>query len=240
MLGSTLSFLGLYNYDPTLFDGLTLPAGVNKDTLIQNLLMETADLEVIYPDANFMKNALTLYGRRQAAVWASLAETFDMEYNPIWNVDGTVTDLETRDLRNSSTSTRSGTGTDTLTRSEDGESTSSSTETSQGVSEDQRAGYNSGTYGNDTRTTTQDTSSGSGNGTASLDVTETRNRTDGGSDSSSGTDTGTVAHETRRTGNIGVTTTQQMLREELDIRPKLNIYAYITEDLKSRFCLLIY
>lgn len=228
MLGSTMSFLGLYNYDNTLFDGLTLPAGVNKTTLIENLLMETADLEVIYPDADFMKKALTLYGRRQAAVWASLAETFDMEYNPIWNVDGTVKEKETRNLKHSDSGSGSRKETGGTVRTEHGTSSSDGTE------ETQRAGYNSATYGNDQKVISD------GSGEADLTANETVNRTMTDTDSRNGTDTGTVDHETVRTGNIGVTTTQQMLREELEIRPKLNIYAYITEDLKSRFCLLVY
>lgn len=228
MLGATLSFLALYDYDDTLFDGLTFPAEVNRDVLIQNFLAETAELEVIYPDPNFMKRALTIYGRRQAAIWASLAETFELAYNPIWNVDGTVTEKETRDLKHSDSGSRTGSGATGLTRKEEGTSESS------GTSEDQRAGYNSATYGNDSKNIS------SGEGAADLSVRQTENRTDSMTDKRSGTDTGTVTHETVRTGNIGVTTTQQMLREELEIRPQLNIYSYIIEDLKSRFCLLIY
>lgn len=208
MLGATLSFLALYDYDDTLFDGLIFPAEVDRDILIENFLAETAELEVIYPDPYFMKRALTIYGRRQAAVWASLAETFELEYNPIWNVDGKVTETETRDLKH----------TDDSDRTEKGSSTSSGTE------EGKRAGYNSSSYGND------ELNVSNGQGTANLNTKEARK----------GSDTGTVTHETVRTGNIGVTTTQQMLREELEIRPQLNIYSYIIEDLKSRFCLLIY
>ena len=208
MLGATLSFLALYDYDDTLFDGLIFPAEVDRDILIENFLAETAELEVIYPDPYFMKRALTIYGRRQAAVWASLAETFELSYNPIWNVDGKVTEKETRDLKH----------TDDSDRTEKGSSTSSGTE------EGKRAGYNSSSYGND------ELNISNGQGTANLNAKENR----------AGTDTGTVTHETVRTGNIGVTTTQQMLREELEIRPQLNIYSYIIEDLKSRFCLLIY
>jgi len=228
MLGATLSFLGLYEYDDTLFDGLVFPAGVNRDTLIENFLAETAELEVIYPDPYFMKRALTIYGRRQAAVWASLAETFDLSYNPIWNVDGTVKEVESRDLKHSDSGSRTTFGTSGTTRKENGSSTSD------GTTEDQRAGYNSSTYGNDSKTISN------GSGTANLTVTEAGNNSGTDKDSRSGTDTGTIKHETVRTGNVGVTTTQQMLREELDIRPKLNIYEYIIEDLKSRFCLLIY
>lgn len=41
-------------------------------------------------------------------------------------------------------------------------------------------------------------------------------------------------------GNIGVTTSQQMLEQELAISPKLNVYDYIISSFKNRFCLLVY
>lgn len=41
-------------------------------------------------------------------------------------------------------------------------------------------------------------------------------------------------------GNIGVTTYQQMMKEEFEIRPKLDIYQYIIEDFKHEFCVLVY
>ena len=50
--------------------------------------------------------------------------------------------------------------------------------------------------------------------------------------------------ETTRTsrihGNIGVTTSQQMLEQELEVAPKLNIMNIIIESFKNRFCLLVY
>lgn len=47
-------------------------------------------------------------------------------------------------------------------------------------------------------------------------------------------------HTGRVHGNIGVTTSQQMLQSELDIAPKLNIYDFIINSFKNRFCLLVY
>lgn len=41
-------------------------------------------------------------------------------------------------------------------------------------------------------------------------------------------------------GNIGVTTSQQMLQSELDLIPQLALIDYITEDFKIEFCLYIY
>lgn len=58
----------------------------------------------------------------------------------------------------------------------------------------------------------------------------------------SGAESNTVGreHSGRIHGNIGVTTSQQMLQSELDIAPKLNIVQYITDSFKQRFCLLVY
>ena len=73
------------------------------------------------------------------------------------------------------------------------------------------------------------------------DTLRTSDQMDSSADTdSTGSDTGTIIREKTRGGNIGVTMTQQMLSAELDVRPKLNIYSYIIEDFKQRFCLMIY
>ena len=41
-------------------------------------------------------------------------------------------------------------------------------------------------------------------------------------------------------GNIGVTTSQQMLEQELQISEKINIYNYIVNEFKQRFCIAVY
>lgn len=48
------------------------------------------------------------------------------------------------------------------------------------------------------------------------------------------------SHTGRTHGNIGVTTSQQMLEQELDVAPKLNVYNYIIDSFRKRFCLLVY
>lgn len=50
-------------------------------------------------------------------------------------------------------------------------------------------------------------------------------------------------HTTRKTttrGNIGVTTSQQMLNQELDVAERTDIYAYIARAFKNKFCLMVY
>lgn len=173
-----LSILTLYNYDDTIFDGLTAPDGFTedeRDALIANILVECAELEVLIPDPDAMKQAITYWSVKQAPVWQHLYDTTQYEYNPIWNKDGKYRELETRDLA--------------------------------GQTVNDVKGYNSGDWSD--------------------------------SDKQDSTDTGTILRERTEQGNIGVTTTQQMIKEEREIAV-FNVMDVIIDDFKKRFCLLIY
>ena len=58
--------------------------------------------------------------------------------------------------------------------------------------------------------------------------------------SSSGSGTNKVVRQSNIAGNIGVTTSQQMLEQELLVAPKLNVYNYIMESFKNRFCIEVW
>lgn len=47
-------------------------------------------------------------------------------------------------------------------------------------------------------------------------------------------------YESHIHGNIGVTTSQQMLQSEIDIIPKLDLLAFIADDFHQEFCLMMY
>ena len=131
MIRPLISILTLYQIDDTLFENMELPArpftdrgyddlfltgwDLNKDTLVENLLMELAELNVLYTDPTFMKYAITTWSKKNKAVWQALYETLFFKYNPIWNKDGTLKHSaeETRNLANGLTV--SGTGSGTLT-----------------------------------------------------------------------------------------------------------------------------
>lgn len=53
------------------------------------------------------------------------------------------------------------------------------------------------------------------------------------------TDNGTISHTIRRTGNIGVTSSQQLIAEERKLA-EFVMMDYIINEFKQRFCLLIY
>ena len=254
-----LSIMGLYNYNPDIFDELTVPTGITKETVIDNILLECYDLELLFPSYNLMKIAIRTWSRTEQPIWQKLYNSENLVYNPIWNVDGDVT--ETREVTREKTGedgrtiTNSGNNSETVNgtkESETGRSGSvNTTDSTSGTTENihSQAGYNesnlvitekdngtTSTTGTGSRTETE-------TGTGSDEYHETRTGTNGSSQTDAGTNSesetvGETLH-TRRTGNIGVTTTQQMIREERDI-DTFSTIEYITNSFKKRFCLLVY
>ena len=88
MIPATLSILGLYRYDNSIFDNLVTPFEDNEN-LIQNILMECAELEILYPDADFMKFAIGAWSQKQLPIWSRLYNTEKLEYNPLENANRT-------------------------------------------------------------------------------------------------------------------------------------------------------
>lgn len=80
-----LSPLGLYNWDSTVFDLMQIPEALNKETLVQNLLAETAELEVLYPNPVVFKNLVGVWSAKQLDIWNRLYATTQYDYNPIEN-----------------------------------------------------------------------------------------------------------------------------------------------------------
>ena len=82
---ATMSPLGLYRWDETIFDLMQIPEALDKPTLIDNLLTETAELEVLYPNPVVFKNLIGVWSHKQIDIWNRLYATTQYEYNPIEN-----------------------------------------------------------------------------------------------------------------------------------------------------------
>ena len=82
---TTMSPLGLYRWDETIFDLMQIPSALDKPTLIDNLLSETAELEVLYPNPVVFKNLVGVWSAKQIDIWNRLYATTQYEYNPIEN-----------------------------------------------------------------------------------------------------------------------------------------------------------
>lgn len=111
-----LSPLGLYNWDQSIFDLMQIPSALNRDTLIDNLLTETAELEVLYPNPVVFKNLVGVWSAKQLDIWNRLYATTQYEYNPIENYNR----YETGSDSGTGRTTHSGTDTTTETTTHGG------------------------------------------------------------------------------------------------------------------------
>lgn len=82
-----LTLIGLYNYDNTLFDQLTLPTGYDKPTFVDTFLLEHGEKCVLYTDPDFMKFAIGAVGKKWSLELKEIYKALTAEYNPIYNYD---------------------------------------------------------------------------------------------------------------------------------------------------------
>lgn len=101
---ATLSILGLYNYAPDIFDDMALPAVItnkgNEHLVYEQILLEYAELEVLYPDPSVMKQAIAVWSQSRLHVWSRMADVLYESYDPFINIkrDERREITQTRDL----------------------------------------------------------------------------------------------------------------------------------------------
>lgn len=84
---SKLSILGLYEYNADVFSGLQLPEKMSRALLIDYIFMECADLELLYPDWDWMKRLISSWSIARLHSWERLYDSTVQEYNMIHNYD---------------------------------------------------------------------------------------------------------------------------------------------------------
>lgn len=196
-----LSILALYNYDPSIFDEMAVPDGVDSELVKSNILSQCAELSLLYTDFSICKQMIGVWSNTNLDSWTRMYTALSADYNPIENYDRKEDWSDQR--------------TDNLKHSESGSDTSTGTNTTKA------AAFN----------TTGDL--------------PTRDSTSGDSKTTYGhvvADTGTTGntHTGRMHGNIGVTTNQDMINQELAMRQSTNIYQIIVDSFKQYFTIMIY
>lgn len=212
---------------PDMFAEAAFPDRLDRETLIDSIILECGNLGLFYTDPDYMTQAVKAWSRRRIRIWEEMLDTTEYEYNPIWNKDGVY-----RESRH-----------DTRNRSERGSSTGESTgktdiDYGHTIDNDetettQVAGYNSEGWANRDKTTVDGTQKHSGTDT-------TNTKTNAKSDYSTGADeSGDYTLERVEQGNIGVTTTQQMIKEQREVID-YDVYGIIADEFKAYFCILLY
>ena len=236
MLRSKISIMGLYEYDDSIFDNFNVPDEMDRDVTIAEILMQCAELELIYPSAPIMKTAIENWTKAELPQWQRAYRDMTIEYNPIWNVDGTETETIERELSGRDVNTLNTDKNNTRTIESEVE-TNNETET-QNTTVNSVAGYNGEGFANSEKTENDGSQTGSGNQTT--EGTEKGTETGSEKGQSDKTEAEKITTTKTRGGNIGVTMTQQMLNADLDLLIRLNPYQFIVDSFKKRFCLLVY
>ena len=229
--GATLSVFGLYNYNNRLFEKMVFPDGFTddqKETVIGNILAETAGLECIFPDWNVMYKMIELWSKYNMPAWNRIYKTSLLEYNPIENYNRneleTIDDSKTDKHNNSDRNQAS--GSDSMNNSQT--HFGADTETNKQTAYDSEVPH------------IHDTSELKYGHTIADSGSTNYGRTDTRTQIEENTHTGKITRNNHTSGNIGVTTSQQMITSEIELAALVNIIPYICDSFKERFCILVY
>lgn len=238
----TLSVLGLYTHDNTIFNNMVIPANVDRQTLINHILIECAEFEILYPDAEFMALAIENWSKSMLPTWNKLNTLFNVDLSPNndysftrtltgerskTNDNDEVTTYNSTDARSGSdtvknTGTQQDSGTNTInntgTQTDAGTSTVNNTGT-QGTS-GTTSTTNTGTQSTSGSTTTQVSAYNSSNWEnrekSITDNTRTDNLSESTSNSSTRTDnlTESATNSNTRTDNLTESATSSNTRTD--------------------------
>lgn len=227
-----LTLIGLYNYDNTLFDGLTLPDGYDKNTFIDTILLEHGEKCVIYPDLDFMKYSIGALGRKWYHELERIYTTLTDNYNPLHNYDRTETYFDQIYGQNSEASTGWKGGGSTRTNKPEYYNEQVTDSTSETVTDakttEKVSAFNSASYEPSKETTENGGKQKTNAGKMKYSGT-TEDIAENFGENSNGTVTGSeqkaITHNAHLFGNIGLTSNQDMAKWEMELREKYNLYA---------------
>lgn len=242
----------LYTEDSTIFTNLTIPEGLQSATANAIIMQECGELQTVFEDAASLKAYLAPWSAAHADPWARMLAALSAEYNPIHNYDRTdtetITDTETGNRETSDTEATTNSGTNTVTETGSGSETgSAATDVTKGdTSTIKKMGFNSAEFVDSDKTVVEATESGESS--TSREVSS-ENSTSGAT-SATGSKTGHGTEETSRDaerertltsqGNIGVTTAQQMITAEIEMRAAFNMYDIIMRAFRTDICVGVF
>lgn len=177
-----IPLMSLYNYDNSIFDGLSLPEGIDKELLIDRIMIRGGEYESVYTSVPFLKSAISNWGATHRHLIDKWLEVYNKDFEPLENYDRLEDWID--DANNSTTGSGSTKGND-KTHAQ-GNVTGTNT----------TSAYNSNELLND-------------NGTSQGNTSDTSSSTQTDSTTQS-KDVNHSKHSGRVHGNIGVTTSMQM------------------------------
>jgi len=215
MATAKITLQGMQNYakaeNKSIFDSFTLPEGIDTETVKESIMFEAGDFGIVYADLDYMIEAVGMWCKKWKYTFEKWNKAISIEYEPLENYRRKEHWDDTGSNTDKSKTTGSNSGNSTTTGNNQND-------------------YKVTTYENDTlhqkdRTNDSGTSTTNASGTFEdkRDASGTyANKRDG------------LAY-----GNIGVTTSQQMLEAELEVA-RWNLIEQITDMFIRDFCILVY
>ena len=98
-LTTGMNLEALLLYDPDLFSGLSVPAGMDVQQAVAIIRRLHGLAPLYHPDPYWLKNEIIIWSRQNLPIWTKLYRTTQLDYNPIWNTDATETVTDTTSLK---------------------------------------------------------------------------------------------------------------------------------------------
>lgn len=216
----------LLDWDPTIFDDMVLPEelddenGLVRAMIKDDIIIRHGDTPLFIPEPTVLKYYIKTWSLRMQPIFTRYANACFAEYDPIENYNRSEYRTETRE------DTMGNTRTLDTENTVDGEVNESGT----GTTENDVSADNSTTYAPENKSVY----------TPDLKTENDVTTTDTGTITDDGSYDGSLTIDSNIHGNIGVTTSQQMLEQELKLLPKLDIIRIISDSWAAEFCLLVY
>ena len=264
MSHATMTLPALYDYaknvhNVDIFDGMTVPSLIDRSTLIDLLMLRSAPFELLYPNVDYMHAAITTWALTHKRTFDKWADALQINYDPLNNYDRTEESTEsgiesrirkhdekahnTESESNDTETMRKGSQNSATIGSTKSNGTNDATTTNSVSAYDSAAWQNADKSVSGTGTTNTAADMQAVNGTDSDEtstqtdrVTDNVNKVIGGENENA---LNSKSLKLRAFGNIGVTTSQQMLESELNI-DAWNIYEHIADLFLDEFCVLLY
>lgn len=259
--GTTLN--DFMQWDNTLFDDIILPSGIDHGLLVSSIMLRCGLQNPLYEHYDVFKSQVKIWFAAHEWNFARLVRLVNEEYNPLWNKDGYETreidhtrdETETvnRDIDETRNTKRDTDTTETIDESvaQSGTTTTTDDITKNGTDTHSVKGFNATDWQETDRNVSSDTTNGTsatqhglhtdtdGNnsevvdetiaetGTTSDDVERTLNR-------------GKTTETVRAYGNIGVTRSQEMFRDEAELLHDFNLYEFIAKKFDDDLMIGVY
>lgn len=241
-----ITLYGLYCYDPSILTDLDLPEGIDEEELRFHILDNAGMLFPYHQVLPQLGISIHHWFSQNKENFARIIAAVNKEYNPIENYDRTedrtlkTTGSSSNNEQHSDSHTESGSHSGeehAVNRAHAGSETRSDSDT---TTTNQRAADNSEAFMNTTKEIGDASSTGASvsdsNGSADTATSGSNSLTHSGNAAlvQSGSRAEDVTEKLRVHGNIGVTTNQQMVSAEIDLR-RYNIYEDITNRFTDKF-----